>query len=178
VLLGGEVLSPAIELVSTRKDPASVFKVHDVHVKVDTLKFAIRGSSHDFLYKTLWSLATDLIKKQTQKAIKDTLITGTIDRQLVSVRDRIETAKNTEGQNRTDMLKELFTKKSDEAGSTKPTESKSQFKIVVDKRNGILVNEENLAGWVNRTAEKEKLATQGEEWRSDIHYHLRCFSSR
>jgi len=111
-------LSPTIELVSTRKDPASVFKVHDVHVKVDMLKFVIRGSSHDFLYKTLWPLATGLIKKQTEKAIKDTLITGFeyIDRQLVSVRDRIVTAKNTEGQNRTDMLKELFTKKSDEAG--------------------------------------------------------------
>jgi len=92
------------------------------------------------------------------------------------VRDRIETAKNAEGQNRTDMLKELFTKISDEVGSTKPTESKSQFKIVVDKRNGILVNEANPAGWVNRTAEKEKLAAQGEEWRSDIHYNLRCVS--
>jgi len=125
VLLGGEVLSPAIELVSTRKDPASVFKVHDVHVKVDTLKFAIRGSSHDFLYKTLWPLAMGLIKKQTQKAIKDTLITGFeyIDRQLVSVRDRIVTAKNTEGQNRTDMLKELFTKRSDRPSRPSPNRS-------------------------------------------------------
>ena len=31
----------------------SVFRVQDVHVKVNTLKFAIRDSKHDFLYKTL-----------------------------------------------------------------------------------------------------------------------------
>jgi hypothetical protein len=39
----------------------------------------------------------------------------------------------------------------------------------VDKRNAILVNEANPTGWVNRTAEKEKLAAQGEEWRSDVY---------
>ncbi|KAF8813295.1 hypothetical protein BYT27DRAFT_7206900 [Phlegmacium glaucopus] len=66
--------------------------VQDVHVKVNTLKFAIRDSKHDFLYKTLRPLATGLIKRQIQKAIKDALITGFeyIDGQLVAVRDRME----------------------------------------------------------------------------------------
>ncbi|KAF8970185.1 hypothetical protein BDZ97DRAFT_1914873 [Flammula alnicola] len=67
VLLGGEGLSVA--------HPASLFKVHDVHVKVNTLKFAIRDSNHDFLYETLRPLATSLIKKQIQRAIKDMLRT-------------------------------------------------------------------------------------------------------
>ena len=58
-----------IELVNTKRDKSSVFKVHAVNVKVDTLKFAIRDSNHDFLYKTLRPLATGLIKKQIEKCV-------------------------------------------------------------------------------------------------------------
>ena len=54
----------------------SVFRLQDVNVKIGTLKFAIRDSKHDFLYKTLRPLATALIKKQIQKAIRDTMRTG------------------------------------------------------------------------------------------------------
>lgn len=70
------------------------------------MKFSIRDSKHDFLYKTLKPLATVLIKKQIQKAIKDALITGLeyIDGQLVAVRDRMDTAKRTEGESQTDAL--------------------------------------------------------------------------
>lgn len=48
-------------------DRSSVFKVHSIHVKVSSLKFAIRDSNHGFLCKLL---ATALIKKQIEKAIK------------------------------------------------------------------------------------------------------------
>ena len=52
--------------------------------------------------------------------------------------------------------------------STKSGEHhKSQFKIVANKRESLLSNAGNPAGWVNRTAEKEELATHGSEWRSD-----------
>jgi hypothetical protein len=71
------------------------------------LKFSIRDSKHDFLYKTLRPLATGLIKKQIQKAIRDALVTGLeyIDGQLVAVRDRMDNAKNTEGgESRTEAL--------------------------------------------------------------------------
>jgi hypothetical protein len=80
--------------------------VQDVHVKVNALKFAIRDSKHDFLYKTLRPLATGLIKRQVEKAIKDALITGFeyIDGQLVAVRDRMESAQAKEGVSRTDIL--------------------------------------------------------------------------
>ena len=83
--------------------------MQDVHVKVNTLKFAIRDSKHDFLYKTLRPLATGLIKRQIQKAIRDALITGFeyIDGQLVAVRDRMESAEATEGASRTDVLKDV-----------------------------------------------------------------------
>ena len=107
-----KVLSKAvIHLVSSKVDRSSVFRVQDVHVKVNTLKFAIRDSKHDFLYKTLRPLATGLIKRQIQKAIKDALITGFeyIDGQLVAVRDRMESAsaQGSEGVSRTDILKDV-----------------------------------------------------------------------
>ncbi|KAF8148712.1 hypothetical protein B0H34DRAFT_668275 [Crassisporium funariophilum] len=171
VLLGGEGLSATIHLVSSaRHDRTSVFKVHDVTVKVDTLKFAIRDSKHDFLYKTLRPLATGLIKKQIQKAIKDAITTGFeyIDGQLVAVRDRMESAKENENESRTDVLRDLFQRKKESAqGSIRSNDSKSQFKIVADKRHSLLGDQGNPAGWVNRTAEKEQLAVQGNEWRSD-----------
>jgi hypothetical protein len=79
-------------------------------VKVDSLKLSIRDSKHDFLYKTLRPLATGLIKKQIQKAIKDALVTGLeyIDGQLVAVRDRMDNAKvSEEGEARTAALKSV-----------------------------------------------------------------------
>ncbi|KIM39008.1 hypothetical protein M413DRAFT_447366 [Hebeloma cylindrosporum] len=174
VLLGGEGLNVIIELHSPTRDRSSVFKVHNIHVKVSNLKFAIRDSNHDFLYKTLRPLATGLIKKQIEKAIKDALTTGLeyIDGQLVAVRDRMEMAKATDGQSRTDVLKDLFKSNKDE-GSVKAADSKShlragsQFKVVSDKRHSILANKGNPAGWVNRAAEKQELASSGKEWRSD-----------
>ena len=83
--------------------------MQDVHVKVNTLKFAIRDSKHDFLYKTLRPLATGLIKRQIQKAIRDALITGFeyIDGQLVAVRDRMDSAQATEGASRMDVLNDV-----------------------------------------------------------------------
>ncbi|KAF8956220.1 hypothetical protein BDZ97DRAFT_1852748 [Flammula alnicola] len=170
VLLGGEGLSATIDLVSTRRDRSSVFRIHDVHVKIDTLKFAIRDSNHDFLYKTLRPLATSLIKRQIKKAIKDALTTGLeyVDGQLVAVRDRMEAANLAEGESRMDVLKDMFKQKKDEVGSVKSGESKSQFRIVSDKRDSLLSNQGHPSGWINRTADMEKVASQGAEWRSDV----------
>ena len=63
-------------LVSAGKDKSSVFHVHDVNVKVASLKFSIRDSKHDFLYKTLKPLATGLVRRQIQKAMADAVRTG------------------------------------------------------------------------------------------------------
>jgi hypothetical protein len=51
--------------------PNSFIKLESVVVKVDTLRFSIRDSKHDLLYKTLRPLATALIKKQICRAIED-----------------------------------------------------------------------------------------------------------
>jgi hypothetical protein len=167
VLLGGEGLTATIHLSSADKDRSSVFKVKNVVVKVDTLKFSIRDSKHDFLYKTLKPLATGLVKKQIQKAIADAIQTGMeyIDGQLVTVRDRMESAKVTEGESRTQVLQDMFKRKKDEA-SLKTAESKSQFKVVSKKRDSMLASEGHPAGWVNRTDEKAVLAGQGNDWHS------------
>lgn len=96
--------------MSAGKDRSSVFKVHDVHVKVDSLKFSIRDSKHDFLYNTLRPLATGLVKRQIQKALRDALHTGLeyVDGQLVAVRDRMEAAKKEEdGEGRAEVLKNV-----------------------------------------------------------------------
>ena len=109
VLLGGEGLSATIHLASADKDPQSVYKVKKVDVKVDSLKFSIRDSKHDVLYKTLRPLATGLVKRQLQKAIADAVVTCLeyIDGQLVGVRDRMAEAKASEDKSRTQVLQEV-----------------------------------------------------------------------
>ena len=98
-ILGGEGVTVTVKLVSSSKDHTSVFKVKSVHAKVASLKFSIRDSKHDLLYKTLKPLATGLVKKQIQKAIEDGVRTGLeyVDGQLVGVRDRMAEAKSEEG---------------------------------------------------------------------------------
>ncbi|KAH6911282.1 hypothetical protein BKA70DRAFT_1220304 [Coprinopsis sp. MPI-PUGE-AT-0042] len=187
VLVGGEGVSAHVTISSTTKDKSSVFRVDDVTVKVDSLKFSIRDSKHDLLYKTLKPLASGLIKKQIQKAIKDGLRTALeyVDGQLVGVRDRMEEAKVTEGQSRADVLKDIFHKTKanaaevqartsidtqgglgvsvDRSSAASPTSAhstashQSQFKIVADKRHSLLSNVGNPSGWVNRAAEKQEV---------------------
>lgn len=169
VLVGGSGISATVKLASMKHDKSSVFRVQTVDVRVDSLKFSIRDSKHDFLYKTLKPLATGLIKKQIQKAVEDALRTGLeyIDGQLVGVRDRMEHAKKTEGENRANALKDIFASKKDEAASLKTNDSRSQFKIVNDKRDSILRSQGHPAGWVNRVEERKGAALKGEEWRSE-----------
>lgn len=68
------------------------------------------------------------------------------------------------------ILSQLFKSKKDERPSSttaSTTGTQSQFKVVADKRQSLLVNEGHPAGWVNRTQEKGHLAAMGEDWRSD-----------
>ncbi|CCM06183.1 uncharacterized protein FIBRA_08425 [Fibroporia radiculosa] len=171
VLMGGEGLTVTAHIASSGKDRSSVFNVKDVHVKISTLKFSIRDSKHDFLYKTLRPLATGLVKKQVQKAISDAVRTGLeyVDGQLVAVRDRMNEAKANPNMSQTQVLQELFQRKKEEAQSTKSrTEEKSgQFKVVSKRDSAILANAGRPEGWANRIQERAEVATHGKDWRSE-----------
>ncbi len=175
VLLGGQGLTVTAHIASAEKDRSSVVTVKDVNVKVDTLKFSIRDSKHDFLYKTFRPLATGLVKKQLQKAIADSVRTALeyVDGQLVGVRDRMEEAKADENKSRTQVLQELFQRKKDEAesvksGATSKKEDKhAQFKVVSKRDSEILKDKGYPGGWVNRTQERNEAAKKGQDWRSE-----------
>ncbi|KAG9010125.1 hypothetical protein FRB94_004366 [Tulasnella sp. JGI-2019a] len=109
VFLGGEGLTATVHLASAGRDRSSVFHVKDVHVKLDSLKFSVRDSKHDLLYKTLKPLATGLVKKQIAKAITDAIRTGLeyVDEQLVQVRDRMAEAQGNDQVSRKDVLRDV-----------------------------------------------------------------------
>jgi hypothetical protein len=165
VVLGGEGMTITIDLVSADKDRSSVFKVKDVHVKVDSLKFSIRDSKHDMFYKTLKLIATAVVKKHIQKAVAQAIRTGLeyLDGQLVIVRDRMEETKTNEELSRRQVLQDLFKHKDE---STATSESKSHFKVVHNRRSS-MIQEGHPSGWINRTTEREEKAKEGKDWRSE-----------
>lgn len=170
VLLGGEGLSATVHLASVSKDPSSVYKVKNVSVKVDTLKFSIRDSKHDTLYNTLRPLATGLVKRQIQKALEDALRTGLeyVDGQLVGVRDRMNEAKASDEGSRTKVLQDLFNRKKDEADRASSSKSarNSQFKVVAKRDSVLLPEQGHPSGWVNRQQDRLDAAKEGNDWRS------------
>jgi Protein of unknown function (DUF4449) len=160
-----------VHLVSADKDRSSVFKVKAAHVKVDSLKFSIRDSKHDILYKTLRPLATALIKKQIQKAVADAITTGMeyVDGQLVAVRDRVNEARASDS-SRVDVLRAAFQRKKEdgeETVSAKSAERKSQFKVVAKHNSAIMPGHGHPSGWVLKVQERAEAAATGESWHSD-----------
>jgi len=193
-ILGGEGANVTVKLVSSSKDHTSVFKVRSVHAKVTSLKFSIRDSKHDFLYKTLKPLATGLVKRQIQKAIEDSVRTGLeyVDGQLVGVRDRMAEAKGDEGKGGgetkstmqvlqevcrvfllprsvVDTYPQIFQKKKEDVSSTASTTKtrESHFKVVSKRDSALLPETGHPSGWVNRAAELEKSVHKGEGWKSE-----------
>jgi len=168
VILGGEGLSATVHLVSAGKDKSSVFKVKSVNCKIDSLKFSIRDSKHDTFYNTLRPLVTGLVKKQIQKAVQDALTTGLeyVDGQLVGVRDRMNEAKASDENSRTQVLKDLFQSKSSEAQSVK-SKGDQHFKVVAKRDSVLLPGKGHPDGWINRQQERQDAAMTGKDWRSD-----------
>jgi hypothetical protein len=170
-------LQATVHLVSADKDKSSVFKVKSVRVKVDSLKFSIRDSKHDILYKTLRLLATNLIKKQIQKAVVDAITTGMeyVDGQLVAVRDRVNEARVSPDTSNTDVLRAVFQGRSDDGEksvSASSVERKSHFKVVAKRDSAILPKYGHPSGWAGKAQERSEAAVTGESWHSDA-----CVSS-
>ena len=171
VLLGGSGLTVTAHLVSSDKDRSSVFKVKDVSTSIDTLKFGIRDSKHDTLYKLLRPLATGLVKKQLQKAIGDAVRTALeyVDGQLAGVRDQMAEAKASEDRGRRDVLREQLARRKQEAegAKAKKEERGAQFKVVTQPQDELLPGAGHPDGWVNRAGERVEAAKSGHEWRSE-----------
>lgn len=151
---------------------SSVFKVKNVHVKLDSLKFSIRDSKHDTLYKTLKPLATGLVKRQIQKAVEDAITTGMeyVDGQLVGVRDRMHEASARPDTNRTQALQELFQRKKEETAdvtSKASSKTNSQFKVVSKRDSALLPGTGHPAGWVNRVQDRQDAVQVGDGWKSE-----------
>ncbi|TIB69169.1 hypothetical protein E3P77_00707 [Wallemia ichthyophaga] len=165
VFLGGKGVSAKIHL-SVKGGTKDVFQVKSVQASVGTLKFDIKDSKHDILYKTARPLATNLIKKQIVKAIEDGIRGGleTLNKKLVEIKKEMEESekKGDKGSTKGSIIKNKFSSKK-EKESTKP--SPSQFKIVAN-RNSKLIDAGHSKGWINLQAKYEDQVKQGEAWRS------------
>lgn len=175
VLLGGEGLTVTVHLTSAEKDRSSVFKIKDIQTSIHTLKFSIRDSKHDTLYKMLGPLATGLVKKQLQKAISGAVRTALeyVDGQLVGVRDQMAEAKASEDKGRRDVLRQQLQQRKQEANEAKgkKEERGAQFKVVTQPGDKI-IPEGHPDGWLNRTQERVETASKGHEWRSEAYNNI------
>ena len=170
VLLGGQGLSITAHLVSADRDRSSVFRVKDVQTSIQTLKFAIRDSKHDTLYKMLAPLATSLVKRQLQRVIANSVRTALeyVDGQLVSVRDQMAQAKASEDTSRRKMLMEQLTHRKKKVQKQKEEEeAHRRFKVSARPGGALMPEVSHPGGWVQRAQERKEGARVGEEWRSE-----------
>ncbi|KAI0819333.1 hypothetical protein BC628DRAFT_1498440 [Trametes gibbosa] len=177
ILLGGSGLTVTVHLVSADKDRSSVFHVKDVATSIHTLKFAVRDSKHDTLYKLLAPLASGLVKKQLQKAVAAAVRTALeyVDGQLVAVRDQVAQARagGEDGAPR-DALREQLAARKEQAARAKANKDArgAQFKVVSRPGDELLPHAGHPDGWVNRAQEHVDAAGTGEEWRSEAYSNV------
>ncbi|GAA5978322.1 hypothetical protein JCM10908_004313 [Rhodotorula pacifica] len=143
VFLGGKGLSGKVHLESTgRKHHA--FKVVNVDIKIDKLKFAVRDSKHATLINFLRPLATGLIKSAISKALEAAIRSGLeqVDMQLSDLSERLEDAKHQEGTSKIDALKQSFNTKKNEAERKKEKAQEmapdGKFSLTLDPKDKIV----------------------------------------
>ncbi|GAA5960221.1 hypothetical protein JCM21900_000554 [Sporobolomyces salmonicolor] len=173
VFLGGKGLSGKVHLESTgRKDHA--FKVIEVKMKIDKLKFAVRDSKHSLLINTLRPLATGLIKGAITKALEAAIRAGLeqVDMQLADIKERLEDASNEEGTSKLDAVKAHFNEKKAEAEQKK----QKAEKVAPDGRFSLTLEpDQKLVNWsapdsmVDKIGYKQEQAAHSgqKEWHSD-----------
>ncbi|KAM0751353.1 hypothetical protein T439DRAFT_380336 [Meredithblackwellia eburnea MCA 4105] len=153
VFIGGKGISGKIHLASTgRKDHA--FRVMDVKIKIDKLKFAVRDAKYSFLISTFKPIITGLVKKAVCRAIADGIEGGLVqlDAQLADISERMEDAKNQEdGVSTLDALKTSYKEKREEAKEAKEAvEPKGQFQITSDR-------DAKLVDWTSKNSMVDKI---------------------
>ena len=112
VFFDGKGVTITVHLVPVKNDRLNAFRVDHVKVKIDSLKFSVRDSKHDLLYKIVGPLVTTLVKKQIAKVITDAIITGCehINNILVHFRNERAEAKLIDDKSlRKDLLRQVGT---------------------------------------------------------------------
>ncbi|CEH13156.1 hypothetical protein CBOM_01096 [Ceraceosorus bombacis] len=161
ILLGGKGLTVSAHIETTGLKTGNIFTVKSVNAKVDTLKFAIKGTKHDLAIKIFKPLATSLIKKQLAKAAEQGIRDGLVklDQQLQDIRDAQDSGSE---------LKSKFAKS--DKGSTATNPNKGTFKLVTSrKRDSILPDLGDKHGWVNRIDERDETAGKQVDGTPDWH---------
>lgn len=170
VFIGGNGISGKIHLESTGRKH-HVFKVRDVDVKIDNLKFKIRDAKHQFLYSMVRPLATSLIKKAVPKAIEAAIRDALeqLDAQLSDIAERIEDADGREDVSRSEVVKDVFAKKKESAQqkAAKAEEKTGQFKIPASHEDRIL-EWESKQSMLRKQEERDSIAQQLPGWKSPI----------
>ncbi|RXK41203.1 hypothetical protein M231_01608 [Tremella mesenterica] len=174
VVLAGQGISIDVELESVENRRDTVFKTNHVNVKIDTLKFSIRDSKHDLLYKFIKGVATGVIKKAITAAIQNAVHTamGHLDDQLVQVRDAMDEAKQSDETNRRQALKDLYARKKDEAASKKEAavQKTGTFRVVGNRDSQLNpdLGHDSKQSIAKRMFKVEDAAHSGQEWRSPV----------
>lgn len=174
VLIGGKGISVKVTLeTNNRRD--STFSVKTIDTEIDTLKFSIRDSHHDLLYKFIKTTATGLIKKAIQAAMQVALRTALehIDEQVTEVRNRMDQAKQSDETTRRDEFKNLYQRKKETAkhNAEKADEKTGTFKIVTDREDSIVPDID--AGKTKQSYTKRAFAVEdsignSNDWKSPI----------
>lgn len=168
VLIGGNGITTTIHLLGAEKGSGSVFNVKNVKVNIDQLKFSIRDSKHDKLYRFL-RIFTKLVKTQVQRAVQDGIISALvlIDQQLAHVRDKMEEARVKEGSTRIQVLRDILKRQSQDIQATRQPQLREKRFNFIPKRDSLILPEEGSpSGWIRRQDFENKIAVEGEEWRS------------
>ncbi|KAL5482543.1 hypothetical protein ACEPAI_9137 [Sanghuangporus weigelae] len=167
VFLGGSGITIKARLSSNtmERENGHLFTVRNVNVSVDTLKFAVRDSKHDFLYRIISKIGTGFIKRAVSKAISDAVRTGleSVDVKLVDMRSRMAEADESEDSSKTKLLKDMRSK---QKNGEKETNKDSQFRIMPEQNSMLLPDQGHKTGWVRKQFDRDAAAAEGEGWRS------------
>jgi len=174
VKITGKGISVDVILAAGTSERHDVFKVKSVKAKIDNLKWTIRESRHQMLYKIVKPLVNGVIKKGIEKAIEEAIEKALeqVNYQLVEIRDRLNEAAGSDELTRTQALKDMFIRKKEAAKENKEEAEElkekrnARFSIVTDPRESLLPQVNPPSHMLTRTKDLANQAESGKQWRS------------
>jgi len=164
-------------ILETTPNRNSIFRVADVTIKIDDLKWKIQDSKHNFLYNMMRTTASGLVKnaiaKAAQVAIRQALVQ--LDSQLTDIRDTARQGAESDDSTRAQALRERFAQKKAEADK-----NKEKAKAEADKRNSqfhlVTSRDQEKIPWESSSSHVGKQGTIQEHaqrsgdggWRSEV----------